>query len=1665
MSRVEGMQPVVAVINKDVHEAKSVWMGQGETDGVTRKEVLCARLCTTILCTNHSPRPAWRRRFKCAQIGRSNQTNLIIEDDDDSGLRSKLIGYEWKIQVVHNSKTLEHSLLSAVMTHNKSVIREDLINTAYTKDALTRMLSEPVIFLTLCHPGQSLVASSRSGKMNLQLMSRFPLARRTFFSVIWIIFMFPKGGIFPISLARATIPESSIADYSLAEGQQLAGGFPIARLYVAIPEELPPGSTITDLSNNPVVKNLLSNSNGFQDNDAFHYRLINTFDSRLFRVGAATGRVTPATRLDREALCASQKAQFCCNSRAALPVSLMTDPNWKQDDELPKNQLCHLVAHISLQLKADSAKQTGLGDHGDIGTGNRVALIYLYIRLDDINDHTPQFSSQSNSLNVMEDTPVGSTLYYFRVSDPDAGSNSLRDVAIRVVPLSSSNSQTGTLLNADDLTLYKNPFSVQLNRDGVSLSLSNGLDRETVPAYDVTLTAMDGDKIKPRSSQMNIRIHITDVNDNAPVWVHQKAGFKKGTSPSLSSESFDPKSPRFNVSVPEDTPIGALIFWLQARDADNGDNARLQYGIDTTAPGGLAALDFISVQAATGEVRLRSQLDYDTTSGQLNGPEIEVPVVVKDSPRGGRQLSATATLVVNIMDVNDIHPIIVANPLTPEPLRQNFQHNAFGESQQPLSFIVWENRPPGQPIASILVSDPDTGSGGKVTCNVQSDYFKLASESTKNSYYASYPGSELQNLETSTEGYSGPVTYQLVSTQRLDREEIGRHQVILTCKDHDHTRPLVSTRRLHIEVLDENDNPPTFSASVIHLSCPENSPPGQLIGKLNATDKDIGENARLRFWIEEADASWASIHSQTGEVRINTVFDREVEAERQFTAYVKDSADSKAHTASVQVKVAILDVNDHSPHFTDLYFFSVPENSPPGTEVGYVRAEDEDEGDNGKVRYFLRQPSREFELDKDSGRLSVRSSRIDGPNLGPTDFLKNMVTTLDREQQDTYELTVLAEDGGVPPRSATTVVHVGLSDINDHAPEFRYPTPHGPGSVLNISCAQLSSQVIARVYANDSDTGQNGEIEYSIVRIPHATIRPKRTPKPGIEPSAQEVNVGVTQLNMTGITGTKELRNKANLTANASQESKLAKGDSAAANSRQVKSAPSSTDILLGGPTEEHFEINSYNGQVFLIHPILDCSRPADVRLVIQAKDGGDPAQSSTATLMIHVHPTERNSEQTLPIHHVTGAEFGPDAFSANHPPYPNPWTSKSGDVKRTHRKYASAGSGSSGYFLSGTSHWSAIIGLIVAMVVLVLLLCLMLVILRRRFTIDSHKGPVKGEPNVNASTDKLRMVGTIVRPGSGNEGIYFKGPRSAQSFRELSMNSTHLNSLSPSSLTPAEELQCATVNIAPNQHYFCTLPSSSSTAALNSGEVAVLHRESASPSRTARKRGLDNSLGFGAGDQVIYKSPNGDLYGYVEPHLGRELLKRGNTYQTLQRNQRKMNSMDHQDSFITDTFRANTGECFRRNIFVDSYIPTKSTNYTPLLDVFGNGEQSLPKSIQSSQPDLCKKANPPGRDQHSTTDSAQKPLLSSDRTLSLSDLTSSRKRSGSKNAGEHSKLGTTTTEDIQLLPRIDSDTVTGQGKQDKHVKKTLCSMLTDTQPDQRLNSGTGNVYSSASFV
>ncbi|XP_037760776.1 cadherin-23 isoform X8 [Chelonia mydas] len=84
--------------------------------------------------------------------------------------------------------------------------------------------------------------------------------------------------------------------------------------------------------------------------------------------------------------------------------------------------------------------------------------------------------------------------------------------------------------------------------------------------------------------------------------------------------------------------------------------------------------------------------------------------------------------------------------------------------------------------------------------------------------------------------------------------------------------------------------------------------------------------------------------------------------------------------------------------------------------------------------------------------------------------------TIDREERDTYRLTVVAVDRGMPPLSGTATVNILVDDVNDYRPEFINPI-----QTVSVLESAVPGTIIAEVTAIDRDL--NPRLEYYIIKI------------------------------------------------------------------------------------------------------------------------------------------------------------------------------------------------------------------------------------------------------------------------------------------------------------------------------------------------------------------------------------------------------------------------------------------------------------------------------------------------------------------------------------------------------------------------------------------------------
>lgn len=192
-------------------------------------------------------------------------------------------------------------------------------------------------------------------------------------------------------------------------------------------------------------------------------------------------------------------------------------------------------------------------------------------------------------------------------------------------------------------------------------------------------------------------------------------------------------------------------------------------------------------------------------------------------------------------------------------------------------------------------------------------------------------------------------------------------------------------------VVDINDNQPEFEVDLYNISIVENLPNGFSVLQVNALDRDQGENALFFYKIFKEDPPGAfSVEPQTGwmTVKNQSLLNREqrpsVKLQIEALEKVKPYNKREVTTDSiVAVEITLLDANDNSPTFElgNLYEFKVDVNSSVGHVVGRIKANDPDDGPNGKIIYEMKnrkETSVPFKLDARTGTLKVSGKMLPG---------------------------------------------------------------------------------------------------------------------------------------------------------------------------------------------------------------------------------------------------------------------------------------------------------------------------------------------------------------------------------------------------------------------------------------------------------------------------------------------------------------------------------------------------------------------------------------------------------------------------------------------------------------------------------------------------------------
>uniref|UniRef100_A0A3Q3FZ23 Protocadherin 1 gamma 32 n=1 Tax=Kryptolebias marmoratus TaxID=37003 RepID=A0A3Q3FZ23_KRYMA len=282
--------------------------------------------------------------------------------------------------------------------------------------------------------------------------------------------------------------------------------------------------------------------------------------------------------------------------------------------------------------------------------------------------------------------------------------------------------------------------------------------------------------------------------------------------------------------------------------------------------------------------------------------------------------------------------------------------------------------------------------------------------------------------------------------------------------------------RVEVEILDINDNAPTFPSKDIALEIAESTAIGVRFPLESARDPDVGSNSLKSYTLSKDECFSVRVKDVAGgrkvpELILAKLLDREKKTVHKLLLTALDGG-NPGRSGTVQIIIKVLDINDNVPVFEkNSYKVSVAENAAEGSNIVQTKASDMDDGVNGEIEYSFGAHTSEvvlalFTVDPISGTI----------------FLKEK---LDFETTANYELDISAKDKGTPRMEGHCTVHVEVLDVNDNAPEIII-TSH-PKPVREDS---PNGTVVALITSRDMDSGDNGKVTLELPKKCIFSLKP-----------------------------------------------------------------------------------------------------------------------------------------------------------------------------------------------------------------------------------------------------------------------------------------------------------------------------------------------------------------------------------------------------------------------------------------------------------------------------------------------------------------------------------------------------------------------------------------------
>jgi len=544
----------------------------------------------------------------------------------------------------------------------------------------------------------------------------------------------------------------------------------------------------------------------------------------------------------------------------------------------------------------------------------------------------------------------------------------------------------------------KFPFSI--NDSNGTIQTVKKVNKNFKQGYEFNVIASMISNINKKviaNSTVRVKVKILDINDQVPL-------FAKSS---------------YRINITEESSIGLPLLILSTKNIRDL-NSILEYTIESGNENDMFSLvkqdndkAFLSLE--------RSNLNYKKQSSY----DLNVKVMDQDG------LYSIANVKVAILPKDSNMPRF---------------------SQDIYSFQINENASINSLVGSIQASSPNS-----MDAYSSRIVYKLISNSE-----TSYSNENLSGNDQSIDQDSNDLkqnyfkldelTGNLFVSSYLDREKYESITLYVTATNYNDKNQLIDHAIVQIQILDVNDNPPVFTRQFYELNVYRNTKIGSFLKRVEAIDKDLGQNGQVRYHFESRSPMPIAIDPLSGVIRLTQFLD---EVNSINLTLIATDLGEVSLSSSINVLVQFLDQDDLAPVFDrNILIFYLYENQPVGTIIGEVKARDPNAGQQANIIYKLLENNDLFEL-KPSGKFNEV--------LLVSKFIGDLET---RSSRNTFDISLRAYSANL---HTDCLIRVFLKDLNDNSPSV----PKTFKVVFNNYKNYFLTEKFAFVPVQDPDASSN----------------------------------------------------------------------------------------------------------------------------------------------------------------------------------------------------------------------------------------------------------------------------------------------------------------------------------------------------------------------------------------------------------------------------------------------------------------------------------------------------------------------------------------------------------------------------------------------------------------